>query len=113
MYQALAFDAALTEEGFGIRGTSEDFDVLKTGNLLITEEGDKWNGISEVILGTKEWFEAWVEGERKCEFCEFWVSVCADTFQLLMTSITKLLGRLMLGSSRTMTTRKKDLWIEI
>ena len=30
-------------------------------------DGDahQWDGISEVILGKKEWVEAWVEGERK------------------------------------------------
>ena len=31
------------------------------------KEAKKWEGISEVILGKKEWFEAWMEGERACE----------------------------------------------
>lgn len=27
---------------------------------------DEWEGTSEMILGRKEWFDAWLEGERKC-----------------------------------------------
>lgn len=26
-----------------------------------------WKGISEVILGRKEWFDIWVEAEKACE----------------------------------------------
>ncbi len=55
IYQALAFDAALVEDGFSIAGTS-----ASNGKL------QKWRGINEVILGEKEWFEAWMDGERKC-----------------------------------------------
>ena len=28
-------------------------------------EGD-WEGISDIILGNKDWFESWLLGERKC-----------------------------------------------
>lgn len=38
-----------------------------SGNGKQDEEAE-WDGISEVILGKKEWFEAWMEGERSCEF---------------------------------------------
>jgi RAD50-interacting protein 1 len=62
IYQALAFDAALVEEGFSLSGTSVGG---KNGNA------ETWDGISEVILGEKEWFEAWMEGERKCKCAEF------------------------------------------
>ncbi|KAH9891013.1 RINT-1 family protein [Cubamyces lactineus] len=58
IYQALAFDTALRDEGFDLPGTT----------AVANAEDDKeprWEGISEVILGRKEWFEAWVEGERK------------------------------------------------
>lgn len=30
------------------------------------EEVDEWKGISQVILGKKEWFDAWLDGERRC-----------------------------------------------
>ncbi|KAI9068018.1 RINT-1 family protein [Trametes sanguinea] len=59
IYQALAFDTALRDEGFDLPGTTA---AGRSDGVL---EDAKWEGISEVILGRKEWFEAWVEGERK------------------------------------------------
>lgn len=64
IYQALAFDTSLKEEGFGLRGTSAG---AKTQGDAKRDEDPQWDGISEVILGKKEWFEAWMEGERACE----------------------------------------------
>ncbi|KAI0336160.1 hypothetical protein GY45DRAFT_1316243 [Cubamyces sp. BRFM 1775] len=58
IYQALAFDTALRDEGFDLPGTTA---VASAGD----SKESRWEGISEVILGRKEWFEAWVEGERK------------------------------------------------
>lgn len=57
IYQALAFDDALREAGFSLSGTLE-----KT-----KDDNDDWEGTSETILGSKEWFDAWLEGERKCK----------------------------------------------
>ncbi|PCH33328.1 hypothetical protein WOLCODRAFT_111625 [Wolfiporia cocos MD-104 SS10] len=59
IYEALAFDISLKEEGFGVRGTSSESSSADDASA------DKWDGISEVILGRKEWFEAWMEGERQ------------------------------------------------
>ncbi|KAI8995431.1 TIP-1 family-domain-containing protein [Trametes punicea] len=56
IYQALAFDTALKDEGFDVPGTTA---------AGPDDNEPRWQGISEVILGRKEWFEAWVEGERK------------------------------------------------
>lgn len=57
IYQALAFDDALREAGFGLEGT-----------LASPEPGtEDWQGTSDIILGSKEWFDAWLEGERKCK----------------------------------------------
>ncbi|KAF8058265.1 TIP-1 family-domain-containing protein [Lyophyllum atratum] len=56
IYQALTFDAALAEEGFLIQATS----AAKQRN-----PNDKWEGVSEVILGNREWFETWLLGEKK------------------------------------------------
>lgn len=55
IYQALSFDAALAEEGFTITDTSAR-DAF---------ESSKWPGVADVILGKKEWFEAWIDGEKK------------------------------------------------
>ena len=57
IYQALSFDAALKEEGFSLAGT------MVGRNACVKS----WDGISEVVLGRKEWFDRWVEGERACE----------------------------------------------
>lgn len=57
IYQTLSFDEALKDAGFGLLGTLEEYD----GDL----EG--WKGTSDIILGKKEWFDAWLEGERKCK----------------------------------------------
>lgn len=59
IYQALAFDAAITEDGFSLSGTS-----ARDG---MTDTQEKWDGTSEIVLGKKEWFDAWMEGERICE----------------------------------------------
>ncbi|KAJ3971227.1 TIP-1 family-domain-containing protein [Lentinula raphanica] len=58
VYQALQFDAALKEEGFELEGTSS---VTKTGG----DVSEPWTGVSEIILGKKEWFDAWLEGEKR------------------------------------------------
>ncbi len=65
IYQALSFDSALREEGFEIRGTSATASKGKDGKQ--EEKEQKWEGASEVILGRREWFEAWMEGERVCK----------------------------------------------
>lgn len=72
IYQALTFDSALREAGFELRGTSAA--LSNSSESLQGKDGkggQKWEGISEVILGKKEWFEAWMEGERTCEL-QFW-----------------------------------------
>ncbi|KAI0823023.1 TIP-1 family-domain-containing protein [Trametes gibbosa] len=56
LLSALAFDTALTDEGFDLPGTT-----LATAD----DKDSHWDGISDEILGKQEWFEAWVEGERK------------------------------------------------
>ncbi|ESK95519.1 rint-1 family protein [Moniliophthora roreri MCA 2997] len=53
IYQALSFDASLLETGFSLHRTTG-----ATGE-------EKWPGTSDVILGKKEWFDAWVEGEKR------------------------------------------------
>jgi hypothetical protein len=58
IYQTLVFDGSLREDGFSLEGTS-----ATTGGT-----NRRWDGLSETILGRPEWFEAWLEGEKKCEF---------------------------------------------
>jgi len=55
IYEALTFDSALMEEGFDAQGTS------------LVDEANKWEGISEVILGNPDWFESWLTAEKACK----------------------------------------------
>ncbi|KAJ2919243.1 hypothetical protein MD484_g1120, partial [Candolleomyces efflorescens] len=48
------FDAAFVEEGIAIEKTSVGEDL-----------NGAWEGISEVILGNPEWFNAWLHAEKK------------------------------------------------
>jgi hypothetical protein len=65
IYQALAFDASLREDGFSLSGTL-------SGRYAC---GAEWKGISEVILGRKEWFDRWVEGENACKYWRLMIRV--------------------------------------
>lgn len=91
IYQALSFDAALLEEGFTLVGTSASSDQIGAD--------EKWEGVSEIILGKKEWFEAWLEGEKTCLFFPsclspyspanylFWLfSVAEDQYNEIITA---------------------------
>lgn len=62
IYESLAFDSALREDNFDINGTSAERDAADGES-----KPNGWEGISDVILGRKEWFETWLEGERECE----------------------------------------------
>ncbi|EJD04214.1 uncharacterized protein FOMMEDRAFT_167449 [Fomitiporia mediterranea MF3/22] len=55
VYQALAFDDALREAGFSLANTMDSS----------KDDHGEWEGTSEIILGNKEWFDSWLEGERK------------------------------------------------
>ena len=57
IYQSIAFDEALREAGFALDGTMQK----------PTKGSGEWEGISEIILGNDVWFDAWLEGERKCK----------------------------------------------
>jgi hypothetical protein len=57
IYQALTFDATVIDQGFQLQATT-----AARGDLV-----NNWQGVSEVILGNVEWFESWLNGERKCE----------------------------------------------
>lgn len=93
IYQALAFDAALRDEGFQISLTTSAKHEL---------DEDRWEGISEVILGQKDWFEAWVDGENKCMSSspQKDASILTST-QLRSNNITKSYHPLMPGKLRT------------
>ncbi|GAA6009959.1 hypothetical protein JCM11491_000881 [Sporobolomyces phaffii] len=66
IYQVVEFDQVLRARGYpGPRksGTAEA-DVVAAAAAAAEERGE-WEGLSQVILGRREWFEKWLEGERE------------------------------------------------
>jgi len=80
IYQSLVFDGQVKDDGFSLNGTFETFGV--------EVKVDDWPGISDVILGKKEWFDTWLEGERRCK--QFWPSYvqCLIIYKLQRRSTT-------------------------
>ncbi|KAH7915139.1 TIP-1 family-domain-containing protein [Hygrophoropsis aurantiaca] len=61
VYQTLIFDSALREMGYEFQqstGTEKKEEAK-------TDKGIERAGVSAVILDKKEWFDAWLEGEKK------------------------------------------------
>lgn len=56
VYQTLIFDSNMRELGY---------EFVVSAEAKKTEEK---GGVSSVILCQKEWFDAWLEGEKKCKF---------------------------------------------
>lgn len=55
IYQSLSFDSALLEEGFKYETT-----------MGASQRGiSTWPGLSDVILGKREWFQVWLEAEQR------------------------------------------------
>ena len=57
VYQVIAFDEAVRASGFSLKGT-------------MSQQQEEWDGLCDVILNNAEWFEAWLEGEKKCQFSQ-------------------------------------------
>lgn len=58
IYQSVAFDTQVRDDGFALTGT---YLALNKAAGQVEE----WEGVSEVILGRKEWFDSWLEAERR------------------------------------------------
>jgi hypothetical protein len=63
IYQAISFDSSMREQGFDLPGTTVAQLAAREGRA----DTKLWEGISDVILGRDQWFDAWLEGERKCK----------------------------------------------
>ncbi|KAL8291920.1 hypothetical protein RQP46_002178 [Phenoliferia psychrophenolica] len=67
IYQTLDFDGVLRQRSYTPRG----------------HEGE-WGGLSEVILGQKEWFDRWLEGEREFFDSRYFTAISAsDAFHII------------------------------
>ena len=67
IYETIAFDASMLDEGFSLEGTS----AAKDGQT-------KWEGLIDVVLGNANWFETWLAAEKEC---------ASSTFDLLVSSL--------------------------
>ncbi len=85
VYQTLIFDGSVRDGRFDIRRTWEGRErarIATTDRRKNRENGGthrrtksaqfqiataEWEGLSDVILGRKEWFDAWLIGEQRCE----------------------------------------------
>lgn len=60
VYQSLIFDSSLRDMGY---------EFVQDKREAHDERGQaERGGISKVILDQKDWFSAWLEGEKKCGF---------------------------------------------
>lgn len=98
IYQTLVFDGKLKEDGFSLAGTSAlsgiDDDNEQDREGQREGKAGEWKGLSEVILGKVEWFEAWLSGESKCGYALAYFSprypsalLKMDTLQTLRSCI--------------------------
>ncbi|KAF8322455.1 hypothetical protein DL93DRAFT_2223365 [Clavulina sp. PMI_390] len=62
IYQTLVFDGSVRDDGFSLEGTSETLNPTKR---KAASHPSGWDGLSEVILGRADWFDAWLEGENR------------------------------------------------
>ncbi|GAA5849815.1 hypothetical protein JCM5353_008618 [Sporobolomyces roseus] len=58
VYQVVEFDQVLRGRGYRPR-------IVLNEEGQMVEEQEEWEGLSEVILGRREWFERWLDGERE------------------------------------------------
>ncbi|KAF9650708.1 hypothetical protein BDM02DRAFT_3092586 [Thelephora ganbajun] len=65
IYQAISFDGALREEGFGLSGTSAE----------VTQGKNEWKGTSDTVLGRSDWFNAWLQGEKQFALDQYHASL--------------------------------------
>lgn len=79
VYQTLIFDGSVRDGGFEIQRTWEGRErarLEQEARQKSRAKGSKhdettiveWEGLSEIILGRKEWFDAWLAGEQRCEY---------------------------------------------
>lgn len=57
IYQTVIFDDAVREGGFDFSAVS-----INSG----TEPGE-WEGLAGVLLRQEDWFQQWLQGEKRCE----------------------------------------------
>lgn len=85
VYQTVVFDDSIKRGGFSsTRAWKATRRRQQRGSDGGTDE-DEWEGLTEEILNTDDWFERWWQGEKECELLEIYIlplsslTICAAT----------------------------------
>lgn len=90
VYQVVEFDQALRSRGFRPRRTGSTLEEAEARAVELQQRGEdeeEWEGLSEVILGRREWFERWLDGERECQFSFLSLSDSVEARRILKKSV--------------------------
>lgn len=70
VYQTVVFDDSVRQNGFNYARTWNSFHARQHLDDTSTSEeiaDGEWIGLTEEVLGTDDWFERWLSGEKKCK----------------------------------------------
>jgi hypothetical protein len=71
VYQTVVFDDSIRQNGFEYARTWKALHPKQHSDNA-SSSGDvadgEWIGLTEEVLGTDNWFERWLSGEKKCEY---------------------------------------------
>jgi hypothetical protein len=74
VYQTVVFDESIKRGGFN---SSRTWKALRRRNGATEGALDGWQGLTEEILNTDDWFERWWQGEKECELAQHAISICS------------------------------------
>ncbi|GAA5901887.1 uncharacterized protein JCM6883_000427 [Sporobolomyces salmoneus] len=87
VYQVVEFDQVLRGRGFRPRRTGTRYEEVEERVIELQKKGEdeeEWEGLSEVILGRREWLERWLDGEREFFDTRYYSAIGAqDAWQIL------------------------------
>ncbi|GAA5936810.1 uncharacterized protein JCM15063_000067 [Sporobolomyces koalae] len=79
VYQVVEFDQVLRSRGYRLRNTL-------TPDGQVVQDDNEWEGLSEVILGRREWFERWLDGEREFFDTRYYTAIGAPEAWHILSS---------------------------
>jgi len=65
VYQTVVFDESVKRGGFV---SSRTWKAIRRRGSAEAGQSKQWQGLTEEILNTDDWFERWWQGEKECEF---------------------------------------------
>lgn len=68
VYQSVVFDDSIRRGGFAVSRTWKAMRQRQVRGTNIEDGDEEWEGMTEEILNTDDWFERWWQGEKECEY---------------------------------------------